>query len=67
METSQKTLKPYAVHVTFKAPAWDERDGLEVVVHGYSKSDAVKVARSKVRNDGHTGVLYFKAKLAGEP
>lgn len=62
METSpQKTLKPYTVHMTFRDPGWDERDGYDYDVHGYSKSDACRVARRRAYNDGHTGVLYFKA------
>lgn len=54
-------MKSYAVHVTFKYPAWDERDGLHLLVSARTKADAIKYARRQVRNDGHTGVLYFKA------
>lgn len=52
----------YRVHVTFKHPAYDERGGLDYDVYADTKADAVKRARRRARDDGHTGTLYFKAE-----
>ena len=54
-------LKRYEVHMTFKHPAHDERDGYRYDVDAHSKSEACKRARKLADNEGHDGVRWFKA------
>jgi hypothetical protein len=59
-------MENYKVHVRFKHPAWDERDGYCVYVESRSKSDAIKSARRQMRDAGHGGVKYFTATKTEE-
>ena len=52
----------YTVKVTFKNPAWDEKDGFSYEVSAPTKARACERARYRARDDGHTGVMYFKAE-----
>lgn len=46
----------YMVTLRFQFPAWDEVDGIVYTdISARSKSDAIRIARESVRNDGHTG------------
>jgi hypothetical protein len=56
-----KPLKRYEVHMTFKHPAHDERDGYRYDVDARSKREACKRARKLADNEGHDGVRWFKA------
>ena len=53
--------KKYVVHVTWRDPAWDEKDGADIETEARSKADACKYVRRQMRDGGHTGVMYFKA------
>ena len=54
----------FTVFVTFKNPAWDERSGFAYRgITARDKATAVKMARRRARDDGHMGVLYFKAEV----
>ena len=55
------TIQEYRVLMTFKHPAWDEKNGYVYYVNATSKSEACKRARSQADYDGHSGVRYFKA------
>lgn len=54
-------FKSYQVLMTFKYPAWDEKNGVTFDVRARSKAEAVKAARRQASDEGHTGVRYFKA------
>lgn len=56
-----ETLKRYEVHMTFRNPAWDEKNGYHYSVTARSKAEACKRARRQSEDDGHGGVRYFKA------
>ena len=43
----------YTVTLTFRYPAWDEREGLRYTVEADSKREAVKRARRQADRDGH--------------
>lgn len=49
------TFKVFDVLVTFKNPAWDEKDGLEYPdIRARSKSDANRIVRRRAFDYGHT-------------
>ena len=54
-------MKTYNVHLTFKHPAWDQKEGFDYTIKANSKLEAVKYARRKAFDNGETGVIYFKA------
>lgn len=60
----------YRVLLTFQFPAWDEKAGIEYVVTGKSKADAIKSARRQAERDGHAvsgrGKYWFKAEETDE-
>lgn len=45
--------KEYIVTLRFQFPAWDEKDGIECNQTARSKADAIRYARSQMRDDGH--------------
>ena len=53
--------KKYTVHVTWKHPAWDEKDGADLEIEARSKAEACKYARNEMRRRGHLGAMYFSA------
>jgi len=55
-------MKKYQVLMTFKNPAWDEKNGYLYEVNAKSKSEACKYARKESEYQGHCGVRYFSAK-----
>lgn len=57
------SYQQYSVKMSFKFPAWDERNGYEYSVYAKSKADAVKQARRMASADGHMGQRSFKASL----
>lgn len=63
MQTITATkFETYRVTATPKYPAWDERGGFVYEVTATSKSKAIQYARRQCKNDGHLGVIYFKAE-----
>jgi len=46
------TYQTYTVTLTFRYPAWDERDGLLYTVTAMNKREAIKRARRQADNDG---------------
>lgn len=63
-EKQKAAWQRYVVHVTWRDPAWDEKDGADIETEARSKSEACKYVRNQMRRDGHMGVLYFKATEA---
>lgn len=57
--------KNFKVTMTFQFPAWDEVNGIEYLMTGNTKADAVKSARRQAENDGHAvggrGKYWFRA------
>ena len=49
-------MKTYDVTMRFQFPAWDEKEGITYYdIRAASKSQAIKYARSRGFDDGHTG------------
>lgn len=46
-------MPTYRVTLSFKHPAWDERDGIPYDIAAKTKRDAVKRARRQADYDGH--------------
>lgn len=53
---SNTEFKTYTVTLRFQFPAHDERDGLTYQEDARNKAEAISSARTRARNDGHTGV-----------
>ena len=49
-------FRKYDVKVTFKFPAWDEKEGFTVQVYARTKAEANKRARRMIEDDGHRNV-----------
>jgi len=54
-------MKTYNVHLTFKHPAWNTKDGIDYTIKANTKAEAIKYARRQASDYGETGVIYFKA------
>jgi len=55
----------YEVTCRFQYPAWDEKEGITITVAANSKSEAIRRARTRFYNDGHTvgRRAYLSAEL----
>lgn len=57
-----KIMKKYLVHARMKYPAWNEREGVDLIVFAGSKAKAIKYARRQMFDDGFHGVIYYRAE-----
>lgn len=56
----------YNVKVTFRYPAWDERDGYVVQVRARSKTDANRMVRRQAEDAGHNDITLRATEAAEE-
>jgi hypothetical protein len=57
----------FTVTLYFRAPAWDERNGIPFIVSGRSKTEAIAAARHEAERHGHIpcrgkGRYWFEAR-----
>ena len=52
--TTTSETREFTVLMTFRFPAWNEREGIRFTVRATSKREAVRRARGEAYNAGHT-------------